>query len=125
MNLTFNGINNVNLDLILSTSNHLSLPRKRIEMHSIPGRTGDLITWDGSRENLEVEVVFNLKNKSKENITAIDNWLNGTSGYAPLVFSDGIKFLAVVISQIDIESIAKYYGEMNVRFSCKPYEGER
>ena len=125
---TFNGVSSRNFNLKVKKSNHLSKAKKRIELIEIPGRTGDLIISDGSRENLNLEIVVYLDARNfstKEYANRIDDWLNGHEGYKPIVFDDGVKLDAVFIGQIDFENIVKNFEEVVLLFSAKPYEEVR
>lgn len=91
-------------------------------MISIPGRTGDLILDDQSRENLTINLVCALdvrKTKNfKQTCENIQNWLQGSANYKDLQFSDGYKFKAVCINQIDISKVLANYGEVSIVFSA-------
>lgn len=122
---TFNGVSSRDFNLRVKRSNHLSKSKKRIELIEIPGRTGDLIISDGSRENLNLEIVVYLDARdfsTKEYADRIDDWLNGHEGYKPIVFDDGTELDAVFIGQIDFENIVKNFEEIVLLFSAKPSE---
>lgn len=121
MTFTFNGIANTIYNLKLIKSNHLSLAAKNIELIKIPGRTGDLIIDDGSYSNKNIELVCHLDKRGGELNTTIKNiraWLQGTTGYKTLTFSDGRTFNAVCINQIDISYLLKDYVEIAIIFSA-------
>ena len=71
MHFTFNNISSETFGLKVKSTNHLSLPAKKIESIEIPGRTGNLIIDDGSRRNLSIEVVCYLDCRDNENIALI------------------------------------------------------
>ena len=122
---TFNGVSSRNFNLKVKKSNHLSKAKKRIELIEIPGRTGDLIVSDGSRENLNLEIVVYLDARdlnTKEYSDRIDEWLNGHEGYKKLIFDDGTILDAIFIGQIDFENIVKNFEEIVLLFSAKPSE---
>lgn len=122
---TFNGISSRKFNLKVKKSNHLSKAKKRIELIEIPGRTGDLIVSDGSRENLNLEIVVYLDARdlnTKEYSDRIDEWLNGHEGYKKLIFDDGTILDAIFIGQIDFENIVKNFEEIVLLFSAKPSE---
>ena len=122
---TFNGVSSRSFNLKVKKSNHLSKAKKRIELIEIPGRTGDLIVSDGSRENLNLEIVVYLDARSLNTKTLadkLDEWLNGHEGYKPIIFDDGTKLDAVFIGQIDFENIVKNFEEVVLLFSAKPSE---
>ena len=62
MIFTINSKTNKDFNFKVKSSNHLLRPRKRLEFISIPGRTGDLILEDNSRENFNLIIeVFYIK----------------------------------------------------------------
>ena len=122
MHFTFNNISSETFGLKVKSTNHLSLPAKKIESIEIPGRTGNLIIDDGSRRNLSIEVVCFLDCRADKNIAfktrQISNWLQGPIGYRKLVFSDGVTFNAICNNQIDIAELINYYGEIMIHFDA-------
>ncbi|MBP3928684.1 MAG: hypothetical protein J6D47_03810, partial [Peptostreptococcaceae bacterium] len=56
MIFTINSKTNKDFNFKVKSSNHLLRPRKRLEFISIPGRTGDLILDDNSRENFNLVI---------------------------------------------------------------------
>ena len=62
MYFTFNGTSSERYGLKVKNSNHLSRPAKKIESISVPGRTGNLIIDDGSKENLVILILSCIDN---------------------------------------------------------------
>ena len=121
MIFTINNKTNKDFNFKVKSSNHLLRPRKRLEFISIPGRTGDLIIDDNSRENfnLVIEGYIDGRNSSlKELCQGLDNWLNGTTGYQTITFDDGTVLKAVLISEIDPVEVVKNFGELTLEFSA-------
>ena len=121
MIFTINNKTNKDFNFKVKSSNHLLRPRKRLEFISIPGRTGDLILDDNSRENfnLVIEGYIDGRNSSlKELCQGLDNWLNGTTGYQTITFDDGTVLKAVLISEIDPVEVVKNFGELSLEFSA-------
>ena len=121
MIFTINSKTNKDFNFKVKSSNHLLRPRKRLEFISIPGRTGDLILDDNSRENfnLVIDGYIDGRNSSlKELCQGLDNWLNGTTGYQTITFDDGTVLKAVLISEIDINEVVKNFGELTLEFSA-------
>lgn len=122
---TFNGKSSREFNLKVKKSNHLSKPKKRIELQEIPGRTGNLVIYDGSRENLNLNIEVYLDARSSNTKTfadKLDDWLNGHEGYKPLIFDDGTELDAVFIGQIDFDNIVKNFESILLSFSAKPRE---
>lgn len=122
MYFKFNGISSETYGLKIKTSNHLSRPAKKIESISVPGRTGNLIIDDGSKENLQIELACYVDSRANKNLKKtmkdIGSWLQDPIGYQLLEFSDGETFKAVCTNQIDVNEIIRYFGEVTIRFDA-------
>ena len=121
MIFTINSKTNKDFNFKVKSSNHLLRPRKRLEFISIPGRTGDLILDDNSRENFNL-VIEGYIDGRKSNLKALterlDLWLNSSEGYQSIAFDDGTVLKAVLISEIDINEVVKNFGELTLEFSA-------
>ena len=121
MIFTINSKTNKDFNFKVKSSNHLLRPRKRLEFISIPGRTGDLILDDNSRENFNL-VIEGYIDGRKSNLKALteqlDLWLNSSKGYQSINFDDGTVLKAVLISEIDINEVVKNFGELTLEFSA-------
>ena len=121
MIFTINSKTNKDFNFKVKSSNHLLRPRKRLEFISIPGRTGDLILDDNSRENFNL-VIEGYIDGRKSNLKALterlDLWLNSSKGYQSISFDDGTVLKAVLISEIDINEVVKNFGELTLEFSA-------
>lgn len=122
MYFTFNGTSSERYGLKVKNSNHLSRPAKKIESIAIPGRTGNLIIDDGSKENLSIELVCLLDCRANSNISVVAKqigaWLQDPIGYRTLTMYDGMSFKAVCTNQIDISEIIDNFGEVSIRFDA-------
>ena len=121
MIFTINSKTNKDFNFKVKSSNHLLRPRKRLEFISIPGRTGDLILDDNSRENFNLVIegyVDGRKSNLKTLTEQLDLWLNNSKGYQSIVFDDGTVLKAVLISEIDINEVVKNFGELTLEFSA-------
>ena len=121
MIFTINNKTNKDFNFKVKTSNHLTKSSKKLEFISIPGRTGDLIIDDNSRENfnLIIEGYIDGRNSSlKELCEGLDNWLNNTMGYQTIAFDDGTVLKAVLISEISPVEVVKNFGELTLEFSA-------
>ena len=121
MIFTINSKTNKDFNFKVKSSNHLLRPRKKLEFISIPGRTGDLILDDNSRENFNL-VIEGYIDGRKSNLKALterlDLWLNSSKGYQSITFDDGTVLKAVLISEIDINEVVKNFGELTLEFSA-------
>ena len=121
MIFTINNKTNKEFNFKVKSSNHLLRPKKRLEFISIPGRTGDLILDDNSRENFNLVIegyIDGRKSNLKTLIEQLDLWLNSTTGYQNITFNDGTVLKAVLISEIDINEVVKNFGELTLEFSA-------
>ena len=121
MIFTINNKTNKDFNFKVKSSNHLLRPRKRLEFISIPGRTGDLILDDNSRENFNLVIegyIDGRKDSLKTLIEQLDSWLNSTVGYQNITFDDGTALKAVLISEIDANEVVKNFGELTLEFSA-------
>ena len=121
MIFTINSKTNKDFNFKVKSSNHLLRPRKKLEFISIPGRTGDLILDDNSRENfnLIIEGYIDARKTNLKILTEqLDSWLNSSKGYQSITFDDGTVLKAVLISEIDINEVVKNFGELTLEFSA-------
>ena len=121
MIFTINSKTNKDFNFKVKSSNHLLRPRKRLEFISIPGRTGDLILDDNSRENFNLVIegyIDGRKSNLKTLTEQLDLWLNSSKGYQSITFDDGTVLKAVLISEININEVVKNFGELTLEFSA-------
>ena len=121
MIFTINDKTNKDFNFKVKSSNHLTKSSKKLEFISIPGRTGDLIIDDNSRENfnLVIEGYIDGRDSNLKNLCdSLDSWLNGTTGYQTIVFDDGTVLKAILISEISPVEVVKDFGELTLEFSA-------
>lgn len=121
MEFLFNNISSKIFYLIVIKSNHLSIPKKRLEFIEVDGRTDNLIIDDGTREmiDIEIECVIDCRNIDVKTYSiGLDNWLNGHTGYKDLIFDDGTRLKAIFVSQLDLERITKNFNRILLQFKA-------
>ena len=121
MIFTINSKTNKDFNFKVKSSNHLLRPRKRLEFISIPGRTGDLILDDNSRENFNLIIegyIDGRKSNLKTLTEQLDSWLNSSKGYQTITFDDGTVLKGVLISEISPIEVVKNFGELTLEFSA-------
>ena len=122
MYCTFNGTSSERYGLKVKNSNHLSRPAKKIESISVPGRTGNLIIDDGSKENLQIELECFVDARSNANLPfltkQIGAWLQDPIGYQTLTMYDGTTFKAICTNQIDVSELIDNFAEISIRFDA-------
>ena len=124
MEFTFNNANSRDFNIKIKKSNHLSIPRKKLEFIEVQGRTDNLIIDEGCREmlDLEIEAFIDCRNLDTETYAnRLDNWLNNTKGYTNLVFDDKTTLKAIFVGQIDFNEIVENFNEILLQF--KAYRG--
>ena len=121
MEFTFNGINSKDFNIKIKKSNHLSIPRKKLEFIEVQGRTDNLVIDEDSREMLDIEIEAYIDCRDLNTYSyalELDNWLNSSSGYQDLIFNDGTNLKAIFVGQIDFNSITKNFEEILLQFKA-------
>ena len=121
MEFTFNNKSSRDFNIKIKKSNHLSIPRKKLEFVEVQGRTDSLIIDEGSREMLDVEIEAYMDCREEDTYSyalRLDEWLNGVNGYSNLTFNDGIKLKSIFVGQIDFNSITKNFEEILLQFKA-------
>ena len=121
MEFTFNNKSSRDFNIKIKKTNHLSIPRKKIEFVEVQGRTDNLIIDEGSREMLDIEIEAYMDCREEDTYSyalRLDEWLNGISGYQDLIFDDGVELKAIFVGQIDFNSIVKDFNEILLQFKA-------
>ena len=121
MEFTFNNKSSRDFNIKIKKSNHLSIPRRKLEFVEVQGRTDNLIINEGSREMLDVEIEAYIDCRNEDTYSyalRLDEWLNGISGYQDLIFDDGVELKAIFVGQIDFNSITKNFEEILLQFKA-------
>ena len=121
MEFTFNGVSSRDFNIKIKQSNHLSIPRKKLEFIEVQGRTDNLVIDEGCREMLDIQLECFIDCRSentKEYSIGLDNWLNGSIEYKELKFDDGTILKAIFIGQIDFNEIVKNFNEIILQFKA-------
>lgn len=119
MEFAFNGISSRDYNIKIRKSNHLSIPRKRLEFIEVQGRTDNLIIDEGAREMLDIEIECLIDCRSLDTSSyakGLDAWLNGSSRYKDLKFDDGTTLKAIFVGQLDFTEIVKDLNEIILQF---------
>ena len=105
MEFTFNNKSSRDFNIKIKKSNHLSIPRKKIEFVEVQGRTDNLIIDEGAREMLDIEIEAYIDCRNEDTYSyalRLDKWLNGVNGYSNLVF----ELLQSINASISISNIS-------------------
>ena len=121
MEFTFNGVSSRDFNIKIKESNHLSIPRKKLEFIEVQGRTDNLIIDEGCREMLDIQLECFIDCRSentRQYAMGLDNWLNSSAGYKELKFDDGTILKAIFVGQIDFNEIVKNFNEIILQFKA-------
>ena len=121
MEFTFNGVSSRDFNIKVKQSNHLSIPRKKLEFIEVQGRTDNLIIDEGCREMLDIQLECFIDCRSentRQYAIGLDNWLNSSAGYKELKFDDGTILKAIFVGQIDFNEIVKNFNEILLQFKA-------
>ena len=121
MEFIFNGVSSKDFNIKIKQSNHLSIPRKKIEFVEVQGRTDNLIVDEGAREMLDIEIEAYIDCRKEDTYSyalRFDEWLNSSSGYQNLIFDDGTTLKAIFVGQIDFNEIVKNFNEILLQFKA-------
>ena len=121
MEFTFNGVSSRDFNIKVKQSNHLSIPRKKLEFIEVQGRTDNLIIDEGCREMLDIQLecfVDCRSENTRQYAMGLDNWLNSSAGYKELKFDDGTILKAIFVGQIDFNEIVKNFNEIILQFKA-------
>ena len=121
MEFTFNGVSSRDFNIKVKQSNHLSIPRKKLEFIEVQGRTDNLVVDEGCREMLDIQLECFIDCRSentKQYAIGLDNWLNSSAGYKELKFDDGTILKAIFVGQIDFNEIVKNFNEIILQFKA-------
>ena len=121
MEFTFNGVSSRDFNIKVKQSNHLSIPRKKLEFIEVQGRTDNLVVDEGCREMLDIQLECFIDCRSentRQYAIGLDNWLNSSAGYKELKFDDGTILKAIFVGQIDFNEIVKNFNEIILQFKA-------
>ena len=121
MYFTFNNGNSKDFNIKIKNSNHLSIPKKKLEFIEVQGRTDNLIIDEGCSEmlDIEIEAYIDCRDSDTRSYTlGLDNWLNGSSGYQDLIFDDGTTLKAIFVGQINFNEVVENFNEILLQFKA-------
>ena len=121
MEFTFNNKSSRDFNIKIKKSNHLSIPRKKIEFVEVQGRTDNLIIDEGSREMLDIEIEAYIDCRNEDTYSyalRLDSWLNSSNGYQNLIFDDNTNLKAIFVGQINFNEIVNNFSEILLQFKA-------
>ena len=121
MEFTFNGVSSKDFNIKIKESNNLSIPKRKIELIEVQGRTDNLVVDEGCGEMLDISIEAYIDCRdldTKKYALRLDNWLNSSNGYQNLIFDDGTILKAIFVGQIDFNEIVKNFNEILLQFKA-------
>ena len=120
---TYNGRSTEEFKVYTTGSATWAKPAPIYERVSVPGRNGELTSFTGAYENVNIQYVCGLKKDMEDKFHAFINFLMSSPGYHRLedTYHPDYYRLAMIES-IDPPTLGHLYraGEFAVNFSCKP-----
>ena len=98
MEFTFNNKSSRDFNIKIKKSNHLSIPRRKLEFVEVQGRTDSLIIDEGAREMLDIEIEAYIDCRNEDTYSyalRVDEWLNGSNAEAILPINQLPKLLGL------------------------------
>ena len=119
----FNGVSAASMGLTVERHPVQATPQKRIKRISIPGRSGDLIQWDGAWEHFTQRYICWFKSAPvARQAHKIKEWLMTAPAGARLedTYDSSVFHHATFSGPMDIESVLNRYGRCTLEFDCAP-----
>ena len=121
--LTYNGIDLSTFKAHVSGEGAWVKPAPEYERISVPGRSGDVLLYNGRYSNVDITYRFGITKNFDTNYTNLIATLLASPGYHKLVDSKhpGVYRMAAVEKTIDPRMLPQLSaGEFEVTFNCKP-----
>lgn len=113
-------------DIIIEEVPGETIPERKKNIYSIPGRNGNIIDLQDAWEDKDKEYKIFAPGKKEEDYTNFVNslaeWISASNGYERLedTFSPDIYRMAYISGEIDTSSFANIHGEAKIKFRCNP-----
>lgn len=121
--LNYNGIDLSTFGAYVSGENAWIKPAPEFETVNVPGRSGDVLLYNGRYSNISIPYTMGIINNFDSNYNGLIATLLSEPGYHKLVDSShpGVYRMAAVDSVIEPEMTrANKRGQFVVTFNCKP-----
>lgn len=121
--LTYNGIDLSTFGAHVSGEGVWAKPAPEYERISVPGRSGDVLLYNGRYSNVDITYRFGITKNFDTNYTNLIAALLGSPGYHKLVDSKhpGVYRMAAIDRGIEPNMLPQLSaGEFEVTFNCKP-----
>lgn len=121
--LTYNGKSTLDFGVHISGEDTWRSAAPDLERTSIPGRSGDLVSFNKRYKNVEINYHMGIIRDFDQNYSGFVNFILSNPGYHRLEdsYHPEVYRLAVMESDFDPEmSVLNRQGQFDVKFSCKP-----
>ena len=125
--IIFNGKASSDYEIVVEHPPVYTIPKRRVESISVPGRNGNILIDEGVYDNVKREYDIAAGDIWDERFTeiaqSISQWLHSANGgYAVLedTYEPEYFRMAMYSEEIDIENILMQAGRATISFDCKP-----
>lgn len=126
--LIYNGRATTEFNLKLENGVTFASPSKNLEFEKIGGLDGEVVTGDGTLNNVTRDFPFTISSDKKRNVqeiaTELSNWLKSSNEWHDLEFSGDPDYIyrAIYIDEYNLDRVTNFYGKVVLSFICKPYK---
>lgn len=126
--LIYNNRATTEFNLKLENGVTFASPSKNLELEKIGGLDGEVITGDGTLNNIVRDFPFTVSSDKKRNVqeiaTELSNWLKIGNEWHDLEFSGDPDYIyrAIYIDEYNLDRVTNFYGKVVLSFVCKPYK---
>lgn len=120
--VTFDGVDLTTYGLYVSGDKTFNSPEKNIKKVSIPGRSGDLLIWDGTYKNVKLKYNSILIENFSQNAENLRNFLLSRDGYVKLSddYHPNEYRLASYSGPLEFSPVRLAAGTATLEFNCRP-----
>lgn len=124
--ITWNNATSDSLGIFVEAAPFYKKPKRKVDIYSVPGRSGDIIRPQNAWENVEQSYEIFAGDGSQHAVpgafSSVAEWLYGPTGYQRLEddFDPDHFRLAHFVGPFDIENIMTRVGRATISFDCKP-----
>lgn len=123
--IVWDGRTSEDLNLIVASIPSYSIPQRKMEVISVPGRNGDIVITQDAYNNATLKydlAIVGLEKTLNDSVRAVMEWLTRPKGYARLEdsYDPDVFRMAFYQGGMDIENRFMTLGRATVQFNCKP-----
>lgn len=126
--LIYNSRETTEFNLKLENGVTFVSPSKNLELEKIGGLDGEVVTGDGTLNNVTRDFPFTVSSDKKRNVqeiaTELSAWLKSSNEWHDLEFSGDSDYIyrAIYIDEYNLDRVTNFYGKVVLSFICKPYK---